>query len=190
MKLIEPSVKLEQHTPQQLIATAARASYQSYGNQKMTDEALIKSFLKDRESPLEFAWAMVSVTCSYAAHVHFLRHRHMSQSWLSQRYTEGLGFVVPPNEAGRETWFGDVYEHGETAYDSARSSKMKKQDSRYMLPQGTAIQGWVAGNARAWLNLLSLRTSKAAMPEVRHVAKLMQAELCTVWPLLIPEGED
>lgn len=190
MNLIEPAVKLQHFTPQELIATAARASYQSYDSHKMTDEALIRSFLKDTESPLEFAWGMVSVTCSYAAHVHFLRHRHMSQSWLSQRYTGGLGFVLPLGldaQAGDADEYSYAYSAGEDAYHEARGLGHKKQDARYVIPQGTAIQGWMSGNARAWLNLLKLRTSKAAMPEVRHIAKLIQAELHTAWPLVVPE---
>jgi thymidylate synthase (FAD) len=183
MKIITPSVSIQHYTPQGLIATAARASYQSYGNEKMTDEALIRSFLKETESPLEFAWAMVSVTCSYAAHVHFLRHRHMSQSWLSQRYTEGLGFVEPATLTAGE--LPAVYTCAEAEYGYLREDKARRQDARYVLPQGTAIQGWMAGNARAWINLLRLRTSKAAMPEVRHVAGLIQDELAQVWPLVI-----
>lgn len=182
MKIITPSVRIQHFTPQELIATAARASYQSYENEKMTDAALIQSFKKETESPLEFAWAMVSVTCSYAAHVHFLRHRHMSQSWLSQRYTEGLGFVEPAALVGELI---NPYADAERAYEVERLGKARKQDARYVLPQGTAIQGWMAGNARAWINLLKLRTSKAAMPEVRHVAGLIQDELAQVWPLLI-----
>jgi thymidylate synthase (FAD) len=188
MKIITPSVKLEHHTPQGLIATAARASYQSYDNRKLTDERLIQHFVADMESPLEFAWAMVSVTCSYAAHVHFLRHRHGSFSFLSSRYTEGLGVILPPDLAEDErAGFLASFAEQERLYLGMRERGVRRQDARYAMPQSTAVQGWLAGNARFWLHMLALRTAKKAMPEVRTVAGMIQAELSAVWPLLLPE---
>lgn len=173
---------------EELIGEASRASYQSDADSDRT-ERLIKHFLRQPvpESPLEFTWAMVSVTgISFAAHVHFARHRQLSQSWLSQRYTTGVGFGIPPtmsDEAQLATLYR-FYEQAQQAYDQLRLDGAKKQDARYVMPQGLAMQGYMAGNARAWVQTLRLRRSKKAMPETRKVADLIAKELGKAWPII------
>lgn len=173
-----------------VIGEASRASYQSEADSDRTDR-LIKHFLRGNhtESPLEFAWAAVSITgISYAAHVHFLRHRVMSQSWLSQRYTEApdkVGFVLPASVgAVTKQEMSDAYDAAERIFSEQRRMGVKKQDARYVLPQGVAMQGYMAGNARAWVELLRLRRDKKAMPETRKVANLIAKELAQFWPTI------
>ena len=192
MKLIEPAVRLAYATPESLIPTAARASYQSYeGQDADSDTRLIRHFVRNDESPLEFSFAAFDVTCSYATHVHFLRHRHLSQSWLSARYTEQLGFVLPPAMTDEYSCVvaQDAYRDAAECYESLRQWKEKKQDARYVMPQGAAVQGWIAGNARAWLHTLNLRASKKAMPETRLIALTMREELSKVWPTVFGEAD-
>lgn len=187
MKIIQPSVKLLHATPQNLIPHVARASYQSYAKQSEdTDAQLLAHLRKNEESPLEFAWAVLDITCSFAAHVHLLRHRFFSQSWRSQRYDETMQFVLPAglSEAHTEVFAGD-YASTETEFLLLRQDGLKKQDARYLTPQGVAVQGFMAGNARAWVSFLKLRTSKKAMPETRLIAQLIEAELKQVWPEVI-----
>ena len=191
MKLIDPAVRLAYATPESLIPTAARASYQSYeGQDADSDARLIRHFVRNDESPLEFSFAAFDVTCSYATHVHFLRHRHLSQSWLSARYTEQLGFVLPRDPAPERIAAAmTAYGLAEDAYADLRDIGAKKQDARYVMPQGAAVQGWIAGNARAWLHTLNLRASKKAMPETRLIALTMREELSKVWPTVFGEAE-
>lgn len=186
MNIIEPRVKLVISTPEQLIAHTSRACYQSFEKaDEASDERLIKHFVQHGESPLEFAWAMFDVNCSYAAHVHLLRHRFFSFQWRSQRYDETFEWVLPPEHrlAGNYT---RAYANAEEGFAKARSDGDKRQDARYVVPQGIAVQGFMAGNARAWQSFLELRTSKKAMPETRQVAELMRAELSKVWPTIFP----
>ncbi len=187
MKIVEPSATLLYSTPLSLITHAGRHSYQSHDKaSEESDARLLAHFAKNDESPLEHSFAMFDVTCSYACHVHFLRHRHLSESWLSQRYTAGMGFVVP--EALKANGYVyDSYNFGEQDYERQRRGGAKKQDARYVLPQGVAVRGSISGNARAFLNMLALRTSKKAMPETQHVALLMRTELGKVWPELFGE---
>lgn len=193
--MLTPQAKLIHVTPQALIAYAGRASYQSWDDQKLTDDQLIAHFAKHKESPLESAWAMVSVELSFAAHVHFLRHRHMSFSFLSERYTEALPAYVPPGilERGGKAAHAAAKVRIMTAYDTYNALRAKgddgkavlKQDARYVMPQAAGVQGFISGNARGWLNLLELRTSSKAMPEVRLVARLILEELRPHWPIVL-----
>jgi len=199
VKLIEPSVKLIHHTPESLIAWTSRACYQSFEKQdEASDERLIRHFVANGESPLEFAWGVMDVTCSYAAHVHLLRHRFFAQQWRSQRYDEAMEFVVPgslheiPNGrlAGLGPSFpGEALSSAHHHYQWARENGAKKQDARYLIPQGVAVQGFMAGSARAWQSFFELRTSKKAMPETRQIALMMRAELGKVWPTVFGEAE-
>lgn len=187
MNIIQPSVKLLHATPQSLIPHVARASYQSYDKQNEdTDAQLLAHLRKNEESPLEFAWAVLDITCSYAAHVHLIRHRHHSFSWRSQRYDETMQFVLPAglSEAHAEVLAWD-YANTEAEFVFLRQDGAKKQDARYIIPQAVAVQGFMGGNARAWVSFLKLRTSKKAMPETRLIAQLIEAELKQVWPEVI-----
>jgi len=193
MNIIRPSVTLLYATPAHLITHAGRHSYQSHDKaSEQSDAQLTAHFVKQNESPLEHSFAMFDVTCSYAAHVHFIRHRvGFHQSWLSQRYTEGLGFIAPPgvtDEAHLQA-LTDAFSAATLAYDTLRETGLLKQAARYVMPQATAMRGSISGNARAWLNMLNLRTSKKAMPETRLVAQMMRDELGKVWPTVFPGGK-
>lgn len=189
MKLIEPSAKLLHATPQNLIPLTSRACFQSFDKQdEASDARLLRHFVANDESPLEFAWACVDITCSYASHVHLLRHRFFSFQWRSQRYDETMQFILPPGatDAERDVLSGDFI-NSATEYGLLRAAGMKRQDARYLIPQGVAVQGFMAGSARAWLHFLRLRTSKKAMPETRLLAQAIQRELAVAWPDIIKE---
>ena len=182
--IIQPVAKLVHATPQELIPLTSRACYASFDKQdEASDARLLKHFVNNDESPLEFAWAVMDITCSYATHVHLLRHRFFSFQWRSQRYDDTMEFILPDglnHEDGAE-----AYSIAEFVYDECRKQGAKKQDARYVVPQGVAVQGFMAGTARAWLHFLRLRTSKKAMPETRKVAQQIQDELHKVWPEVV-----
>lgn len=186
IELIEPVAKLIHATPQDLIPYTSRACYQSFDKQdEASDARLLSHFVKNDESPLEFAWAVMDITCSYATHVHLLRHRFFSFQWRSQRYDDTMDFIMPDAVKGDDVSLEYTFNHYSESsefYYGLRANEFKKQDARYVVPQGVVVQGFMAGSARAWLHFLRLRTSKKVMPETRQLAEQVQAELHTVWP--------
>lgn len=186
--IIRPQVKLHHATPEDVIAWTSRACYQSFeGSERVTDDRMLRHFARNDESPLEFAWAIMDIKCSYAAHVHLLRHRFFSFQWRSQRYNEKMEFVVPDG-LGDEVHDTFVSSYGEAASEyllMRRDNFAKKQDARYLIPQGVVVQGFMAGNARAWLNFLDLRTSKKAMPETREIANQIADQLRPAWGTIL-----
>lgn len=190
MNIVKPSAKLLHATPQELIPYTSRACYQSFDKQdEASDARLLAHFVQNDESPLEFGWAVMDITCSYAAHVHLLRHRFFSFQWRSQRYDDTMEFVLPDGTEQANVyaprWITEGIDESERLYDDLRRHGLKKQDARYVIPQAVAVQGFMAGTPRAWLHFLRLRTSKKAMPETRELAQQIQAELHTAWPEVV-----
>lgn len=194
VEIIKPSVEVVYATPLSLVLHAGRHSYQSHDKAtEQSDAQLLAHFLKNDESPLEQSFLMFDVVCSYAAHIHLARHRHLnvpppSVCFLSQRYTTGLGMILPPGIA-EDSFAGqdmiEAFRRDVELYERLREAGIKKQDARYALPQAAAVRGTISGNLRAWNKVLDLRTSKKAMPETRSVAEMMREALQTVWPEVV-----
>jgi thymidylate synthase (FAD) len=116
-----------------------------------------------------------------------IRHRHLSPSELSQRYTDAsdLKFVEHPGLAS----IGDEERRVLTrvsrvalqAYgllvtdltDQGKERKVARQAARHVLPGGTETKILVSGNLRAWRDMLFKRLSPAADVEFQKVARLI-----------------
>lgn len=198
MNILTPQATLLFASPLGLVVQAGRQSYQSHPKaSEQSDLQLLRHFVKNDESPLEHSLATFDVTCSYGAHIHLVRHRHvnpdlvlaLSPTFLSQRYTEGLGFILPPEvtDPEAERVLLESYEQAEANFLWLRELGLKKQAARYATSQGVAMRGTISGNARAWLKLLELRTAKKAMPETRLIAGQIRDGLKEAWPALFEE---
>jgi thymidylate synthase (FAD) len=127
---------------------------------------------------LRFAYATVHVSgisrvCSHQ----LVRVAHAGILQRSQRYVKesAVQYVDPPvlsqiDTNSAETWLL-IQRMAENLYLKLVDTKqMKKEDARYILPQGCTTSLRMTGNFQMWLDLLGNRTEKSAQWEVREVA--------------------
>lgn len=139
---------------------------------------------------LRFAYATVRITgisrvCSHQ----IVRVAHAGILQRSQRYVKesAVEYVDPPALAGvpefdRAEWF-KIQDDAEALYLHLVDRKlMKKEDARYILPQGCTTSLRMTGNFQMWLDLLGNRTEKSAQWEVRAVACEIQRLLAEKAP--------
>jgi thymidylate synthase (FAD) len=147
-------------------------------NSSQDEEPSIKRAIscKDRGhlATLRFAYATfrvsgISRTCSHQ----FVRSKHLDFLQRSQRYCKETDteFVVPdcPPEMSRR--IKDQYESCLSLYNELLKMGMKKEDARFVLPEGTETELIVTGNFQAWLDFIKLRGDVHAQWEIRNVAK-------------------
>jgi thymidylate synthase (FAD) len=127
---------------------------------------------------LRFAYATVRITgisriCSHQ----IVRIAHAGILQRSQRYVKetSVEYVDPPALAEihphlRGKW-RMIQNDAEALYLKLVDEKhMKKEDARYILPQGCTTSLRMTGNFQMWVDLLGNRTAKHAQWEVRDVA--------------------
>ena len=178
-------VKLIRHTenPEELLKESFGKCYQTDVN--------INTVIKHlkHESVLEHVVFTFDIKCSRIAHLQFVRHRIASYTSQSHRYTEptmeDLYYFIPssfPDEYLDE-WEQDLKNQYDV-YMKWRSRGVKKEDARYHLPDGTAINFQVTMNLRSLLNFFVLRTDIHAQEEIRWVADEMMGLVFNTMPNL------
>ena len=106
-----------------------------------------------------------------------VRVAHAGILQASQRYIRQsrVEYIDPPSLAGlpeqlRHAW-AKLQADAEGIYLYAvDNGLMKKEDARYILPQGCTTSLRICGNFQMWHDLLTNRTAKKAQWEVREVA--------------------
>jgi len=165
-------------TPEELLEHAGRVCYRS---ERRGD---VGRFLRARireghESIIEHASATFEISgISRACSHQLVRHRIASFSQESQRYVDMSNpeWVLPPavgeNPEARAVWdrfAGEV----QAAYGALRELGVRKEDARFVLPNGTATRIVVTMNFRELLHLFRLRISPEAQWEIRSVGVRM-----------------
>ena len=139
---------------------------------------------------LRFAYATfhvkdISRVCSHQ----LVRHAHLSYLQRSQRYVKetSVDYVEPEAlkdapEYYRNAW-KKVQAEAEALYLAGIDNKyLKKEDSRFILPQSCTTSIVVTGNFAAWLNFINLRSDKHAQKEIREVAIEANNQLAKIAP--------
>lgn len=119
-----------------------------------------------------------------------VRHRIASYSQQSHRYTKVTDFVIPDSikenkQASRVV--ADAALTVKRAYDKLLSMGIKKEDARYIMPQGAMSNIVVTMNARSLRHFLKLRLDKHAQWEIQSVAEKMLDCVGDVAPLLFQD---
>ena len=111
----------------------------------------------------------ISRVCSHQ----FVRVAHAGILQRSQRYVKetAVEFVVPESvkslpEDLYNKWAG-ILVRSQELYLAAIDAGMKKEDARYILPQGCTTSLRITGNFQMWRDLLGNRTTKHAQWEIR-----------------------
>ena len=144
---------------------------------------------------LRFAYATfhvkgISRVCSHQ----LVRHPHLSYLQRSQRYVKesSVEFIEPDAlkdtpEYYRNAW-KKIQADAEALYLAGVDNKyLKKEDSRFILPQGCTTSIVVTGNFQALLDFIKLRADKHAQKEIREVALEINRQLCTIAPNIFEE---
>lgn len=107
------------------------------------------------------------------------RHRHMSFTMRSQRYTDErhADYVIPESwRKARLTYYQvDLIEATLANYAESKRLGVPKEDARYILPQAVATDLYVTCNLRSLIHLANERLCLKAQWEIRDLTSLMCA---------------
>lgn len=160
-----------------LISTAYRLCYNSTPKDKKEEMKFIAACIKNgHESPLEhcsvtFLVDEISRTCSHQ----IVRHRIASYTQESQRYVSALqnGYIIPFEIAKVSKYrkaYQDFMRQSTRFYQELVAQGFKKEDARFILPQGIGTRLLVTMNMRELRHFLDLRLDRKAQWEIRGVA--------------------
>lgn len=142
---------------------------------------------------LRFASADFEISGISRVASHQLVHvAHAGILQRSQRYVKEtrVEYIDPPALADMPPYlqhFWKTTQHdAEAIYLRAIEHGMKKEDARYILPQGCTTSLRICGNFQMWRDLLSNRTAKKAQWEVREVALEILRQLNQHAPHVFP----
>lgn len=187
-------VKLIDYTtdPLFIISYAARTCYNSHSKDKLDQRAkFVQGLIKSgHETPLEFASATFEITgISRICQNQMVRHRHASFCVMSERYVDvtkqemTYPYELLRQYAGAVDYVADA----KRIYKKLLNSGVKKEDARFLLPQGLTTNLCVNMNFRALRHFLKLRLDIHAQWEIREVA-LEIYDICKErWPWLVED---
>ena len=158
------------------------------------DEASERRAIKCRDSghlaTLRFAFATFNVSgisrvCSHQ----LVRMAHAGILQRSQRYVKesAVDFVDPPAVAtlpyNEQLEWAEIQDRAETLYLKLVDHKlMKKEDARYILPQGCSTEINFCLNFQGWRDFLKNRATTHAQWEARNVAVEIKRQLAEIAP--------
>lgn len=144
---------------------------------------------------LRFAYATVRVSgisrvCSHQ----LVRVAHAGILQASQRYIKQtkIEYVDPPslegvNKDDRFEWM-QIQKRAEVLYlNLINSGQMKKEDARFILPQGCTTSLRICMNFQGWVDWLRNRDSKHAQWEIQAVARGVREVLIEIAPNIFRE---
>ena len=191
-------VTLIQNTPnpEEHIGLLAGICYGKTGEQD-PEQCIKRAYhcvTKGHLSTLRFAHATfmvedISRICSHQ----FVRSKHLDFLQRSQRYcNEGeVKIILPPSIKGEnKTIFETVYAELTQVYKDLIAKGVKKEDARFILPQGTTTELLVVGNFQAWYDFIKLRSGKEVQWEIRAVAHEINRQLHGIAPNIFVELDD
>lgn len=145
---------------------------------------------------LRFAYADFHISgISRVASHQLVRVAHAGILQRSQRYVKEttVEYIQPPAVSDLPQYLRTAWESvnasAELIYLQAIEVGMKKEDARYILPQGCTTSLRICGNFQMWHDLLANRTAKKAQWEVREVALEIQRLLNQHAPRVFPMEE-
>ena len=178
--------------PELKIATYAGICYDA-DTSPDRNEKRVQSIMKQRHlATLRFAYATfkvegVSRVCSHQ----LVRHPHISVLQRSQRYCrEGDQPVIIPESiaaSNARSIYGTAMHMATRAYEDMLAAGIRKEDARFVLPQGASTELYVTGNFQAFHDFLIRRLDKHAQWEARLVATMIYGYLRNVAPNIFNE---
>ena len=200
MIIVEPSVQLLEYTPdpERLIERAGRVCWKSEG--RITGDshpAFIRMLLeKGHLSVLEHASATLQIITDRGISHEIVRHRIASFSQESTRYCSYRGevAVVRPGELVPGTPEHLVWEMATrnacAMYGQLLVHGVKPQTARSVLPTCLKTELVMTANFREWMHFIDLRSSQAAHPDIRIIARMVAEQLKDIAPTIFGVSHD
>lgn len=179
----------------QNIEIAGRTCYQSKSEfTKESGEKFIKKLIKlGHESVLEHGSLTFKIKTNRNITHELVRHRIASYSQESTRYVkyDDIEFIPMIDPRGHKVDYiydlWDLYEDIEWSYGELIRKNFKPEEARDILPGSVATTIIVTMNMRELRHFLKLRLSKAAHPQIRELAKMIQDLVKENYPVFIDE---
>ncbi len=137
---------------------------------KVSEDPLVYFFVgSPHEDPRHGFYAFWTEMSRVASH-QFVRHRRLSFTQRSGRYTKPNGFIFPNVD---EKALKVMREHAELSYltyNKLLEMGVRREDARYMLPAALKTALFVSGRQSDWNHFLELRTDVHAQEEIRRLA--------------------
>lgn len=180
MKIMEPSVKLIDYTPDavQVIGEAARTCYQSKADSKEDNITLCQRLIKrGHTAMLEFAHLTFRIVTDRGITHELVRHRIASFAQESTRYCnyggKDMAFIKPCdleiNTAEGRLWV-NAMAAAELTYNRMLDLNCPPQLARSVLTNSLKTEIVAKFNVRSFRNFLFLRTDVKAHPDMRVIA--------------------
>jgi thymidylate synthase (FAD) len=188
-------VRLIQNTPnpEEHIGLLAGICYGKTGEQS-PEQCIKRAYhcvTKGHLSTLRFAHATflvegISRICSHQ----FVRSKHLDFLQRSQRYCneEETNVVIPESISKYDVQ--DFVYNAQILYENLIKNGVKKEDARFILPQGTTTELLAVGNFQAWYDFIKLRSGKEVQWEIRAVAHEINRQLHGIAPNIFVELDD
>lgn len=201
MKIVEPSFEILSMTGGnpvdclKNIEIAGRECYKS-GHRITKDsymEFIERLVARGHESVLEHSSATARIVCDRGISHELVRHRLASYSQESTRYCnyakDQFGAeisVIAPEYIAVNTDAYNVWENSckqsEKAYFDLLNIGLMPQEARDVLPHSLKTEVVMSANMREWRHFIKLRTSAAAHPGMRHIARMCLEIMFSCFP--------
>ena len=205
MRIVKPSFHIEEVDGMELLKKIEKAGRTCYKSEdRITDDSaltFVKTICKSgHESVLEHEKVTVRIICDRGVSHEIVRHRIAAYSQESTRYCNYSNSkfgneitVIEPlffkdNPERYELW-KTAMEQAEATYFSLLKIGASPQEARSVLPNSLKTEIVVTYNLREWRHFFKLRTSAAAHPQMREIArpllKAFQAQIPVVFDDII-----
>ena len=171
------------------IESAARTCTQTQTKKDKVSAFVAMLLKRGHMSPLEFGFADMLVECDRAIQQELTRHRHFSFNIESTRLCDyrkkPLRFVTKPPKGQNVPeeaveLLEELCETCALVYETMVELGAPRDYARKALVLALASKMRMAGNLRAWLEMIPKRLSLGAHPEVREIAGMMLGKLATI----------
>lgn len=181
----------------QMIERAGRTCYKSEDKiNHHSSHKFVKMLIdKGHHAMIEFGDITVKFITNRGVTHELVRHRHCSFAQESTRYVKYDGemeFIKPvwcdnSNYAGADLMWWNSMEHAEFQYKWLLKNGWKPQQAREVLPNSLKTEIVVKANVREWRHILTLRTGKAAHPQMVALMKPLLDELKEKTPVVFDD---
>ena len=199
-------MNIEAQTAEELISYAARVSNPANQNNHKTAKKLLEYCIEHKHwSVFELSNAVVEVIAPRDITRQMLRHRSLSFSEFSQRYSDEIETTSRKyrrqdlsnrqnsiDDLDIETAYrADVLQRrvgraAIDAYQELRKSGVAKECARVVLPEGlTMSRMYVNGTLRSWMHYLDVRT-EVGVTQLEHtqLAEAIKSALAPAFPIV------
>ena len=198
--ILSPDGELDGSAILKHLELCARTCYKS--EDKISDESaagIVRALIKSgHEAAIEHYSVTAKIICDRAVQNEIVRHRLSSFCVESSRYCnysrgkfDGEITVVKPcffDEGSEEYAIWENAMHfAERAYMDLIALGAKPEEARDVLPLSLKTEVVMTANIREWRHFFKLRTSNAAHPQMRRVARMLLAQFKAQIPVVFDD---